>query len=76
MTQTQTVTATFAASAPVRVVTLTASASFPVKASTAVTWTPRPRGDRPPLQYRFWRHDLTTGASMMVRDYAAGNTFA
>jgi hypothetical protein len=75
MTQTQTVAATFAA--PARVVTRTAGAGFSVKVGTAVTWTAAASRATPPLQYRFRRHDLTTGTSMMmVRDYAAGHTLA
>jgi len=58
---------------PVAVTSLVPSATSAM-GGDSVTWTAVATGGTPPLQYRFYRYDSTTGWTM-VRDYGTSSTY-
>lgn len=57
---------------PTTVTSLTATPS-PGAVATPVTWTATATGGIPPLQYKFWIRDETTGAWSVLQEYSPQN---
>ena len=55
--------------APLKVVELTASPASPVGVGTPVIWEAAATGGTPPLQFKFWLHDVANDSWVALQDY-------
>jgi hypothetical protein len=59
---------------PATVLSLATASSLPAVAAQSYTWTAVATGGIAPLQYQFWRYDVT-GGWRIVQDYSAAATY-
>jgi hypothetical protein len=59
---------------PVIITNVALSASCPLTLGTSAIWLASAFGGSPPLQFKFWLHDKTSGAWTLLRDYSTSSS--